>query len=203
MVNDNDRGSQELKIEYVGENWGYTLDSECYMEDNSWSKTVGEYILFPFTGTSLKYYATKAPNHGIAAFSIDDGPEQMVDYYQANRQSQLLLYDSGTLEAGHHVLKVRVTGEKNPASSDVYVTADRIEVYEQLEAKKLVRDIFKDVNAGDWFEESVQYLYDRGIMTGMDADYFGSAVPLNRSAQFVWKENRKQSIRTVFGWKEF
>ncbi len=184
VVNDNDRGSQELKIEYVGENWGYTLDSECYIEDNSWSKTVGEYILFPFTGTSLKYYATKAPNHGIAAFSIDDGPEQMVDYYQANRQSQLLLYDSGTLEAGHHVLKVRVTGEKNPASSDVYVTADRIEVYEQLEAKKLVRDIFKDVNAGDWFEESVQYLYDRGIMTGMDADYFGSAVPLNR-AQFA------------------
>lgn len=131
VANDNDEGQGEMEFDYVGANWGYTLDNTCYMGDNSWSNTQGEYLLIRFTGTSLKYYATKAPNHGIGAFSVDGGEEQLVDFYQDTRESQVLLYDTGPMVYGEHVLKVRVTGDKNPYSTDVFVTADKVEVYDE------------------------------------------------------------------------
>jgi hypothetical protein len=37
--------------------------------------------------------------------------------------------EEATLPAGPHTLKVRVTGEKNPASTSTQVSIDRIEVY--------------------------------------------------------------------------
>lgn len=131
VANDSDKGQGEMEFTYVGENWGYTLDGACYQGDNSWSNTQGEYLLLRFTGTSLKYYATKAPNHGIGAFSVDGGKEQMVDFYQDTRESQLLLYDTGPMAYGEHTLKVRVTGEKNPDSTGTFVTVDKVEVYDE------------------------------------------------------------------------
>lgn len=55
--------------------------------------------------------------------------------------------------------------------------------------KPLVRDIFIDINEGDWFEDSVQYVYDNGIMTGLDSDIFGPAESLQRSqfATIIWR----------------
>ncbi len=257
IANDDDKGSGELQFEYVGENWGYTKDTACYAGDNHWSETADEYMVFRFTGTSLKYYATKAPNHGIGAFSIDDGEEQLVDFYQQNRESQMLIYETGDLKYGEHVLKVRVTGEKNASAlNDAFVTVDKIVVHDKgetvpaapdkealqkavdqakaidqskytgktvqvlkdslkkaealladesltsedqqeidsaadalldavknLEAQK-AEDIFLDVSAGDWFRDSVQYVFENGIMTGMTKDTFGPAGNLSR-AQFA------------------
>ena len=40
---------------------------------------------------------------------------------------------------------------------------------------------FEDVKEEDWFAGSVQYLYDRGIMTGLDDTHFGPAQTLNRA----------------------
>lgn len=52
------------------------------------------------------------------------------------------------------------------------------------EPKKDVTDIFRDVNEGDWYTDYVQYVYDQGIMSGMNATTFGPAEPLSR-AQFA------------------
>ncbi len=43
---------------------------------------------------------------------------------------------------------------------------------------------FVDVEEGDWYEESVQYVYENGIMTGLDSTHFGPADGLPR-AQFA------------------
>ncbi len=43
---------------------------------------------------------------------------------------------------------------------------------------------YTDVNPGDWYYESVQYVSDRQIMTGLDAATFGPGQPLAR-AQFA------------------
>lgn len=40
-------------------------------------------VTFPFTGTSITYYATKGGSRGIAAVSIDGGSETTVDLYAA------------------------------------------------------------------------------------------------------------------------
>jgi hypothetical protein len=75
----------------------------------------------PFSGRQVKVYAAKAPNHGIAAFSIDGGAETNVDLYRSSRLDQVLLWTSPVLAPGTHTLKVRVTGTKNARSSGVYV----------------------------------------------------------------------------------
>ena len=39
-----------------------------------------------FKGTGIQYCGAKAPGHGIVAFSVDGGEEELVDLYQAQRQ---------------------------------------------------------------------------------------------------------------------
>lgn len=50
--------------------------------------------------------------------------------------------------------------------------------------RKDVRDVFLDVNDGDWYVDYVQYVYDKGIMTGMNPTQFAPAESLCR-AQFA------------------
>ena len=42
-------------------------------------------------------------------------------------------------------------------------------------------DAFRDVISGGWYYDYVKYVYDRGIMTGMNGRYFGVAENLKRS----------------------
>lgn len=127
VVNDHTEGNGEFQFHYSG-TWAPSTDAACYQGDNYWSNTKDAYLTFKFTGTSVKYYSTKASNIGIAAFSIDNGEEQLVDLYQANKADQQLAYEASGLTSGSHTLKVRVTGEKNAAASDCCVVADKIEV---------------------------------------------------------------------------
>lgn len=128
VVNDHTQGDGEGQFHYSG-TWASSVDAACYEGDNYWSNTPDSYLTFQFHGTSVKYYSTKAGNIGIAAFSIDNGQEQMVDLYQADKEDQKLVYESAVLKPGLHTLKVRVTGNKNEAASDCCVVADKIEVY--------------------------------------------------------------------------
>ena len=128
VVNDTTVGTGENQFNFQG-TWAQSNDVNCYEGNNYWSNSVDAYLLFKFTGTSLKYYSTKAGNIGIAAFSIDGGEDQMVDLYQANKEDQALVYEAVGLEPGMHELKVRVTGEKNAAASDCCIVADKIEVF--------------------------------------------------------------------------
>ncbi len=66
--------------------------------------------------------------------------------------------------------------------ADYAVLAEAEKKYEEL--KKVVSDIFEDVNAKDWFVDSVQYVYDERIMTGLSEHKFGPETDLSR-AQFA------------------
>jgi hypothetical protein len=99
-----------------------------YQDDDHYSSTTGSYYTYQFSGTQAKLYGAVASHHGIAGVSIDGGGETNVDFYNANRTEQQLLYTSPVLTSGTHTIKVRVTGNKNAASSDTVVTADRIDV---------------------------------------------------------------------------
>lgn len=61
------------------------------------------------------------------AVSVDGGEEVMVDTYSAARDSKTL-YTSPMLELGEHTLKVRVTGQKNPAAKNSYVDFHDVEI---------------------------------------------------------------------------
>lgn len=108
--------------------WAYGWQAGAYQSDNHWSGTENSYYQVPFSGTQIKLYGGRAPWHGIAAVSIDGGPETNVDTYAATRADGVLLWSSPVLAAGSHTLKVRVTGGKNDNSTNTFITADRVDV---------------------------------------------------------------------------
>ena len=51
---------------------------------------------------------------------------------------------------------------------------------------------FTDVKSGDWFYEAVQYVYDKGMMTGVSADRFAPASTTRSEERRVGKECRSR-----------
>lgn len=92
----------------------------------------GAALTVPFKGTRLVWYASKENNLGIAAVSIDGGPEIEVDMWTYSHvpQYERMMFDSGLLEPNLHTLRIRVTGDKNKNSTGVGIFHDRIEVYD-------------------------------------------------------------------------
>ncbi|MBW6469354.1 MAG: hypothetical protein K0B85_09390 [Coriobacteriia bacterium] len=109
---------------------------------NDGTPPVGKATL-TFTGTGIDYVAAKWYNRGIAAVSLDGGPEEMVDlFYQppgsppyatSTVQFQQLVYSKRGLSPGSHTLTVRYTGDHNPLASNVsnyLITIDYFEVFD-------------------------------------------------------------------------
>jgi hypothetical protein len=109
-------------------NWPYGSQSGANQGDNHWSNVANASYQLQFTGTQVNVYGGRAAWHGIAAISVDGGPETTVDTYAPTRADNVLLWSSPTLAAGLHQLKVRVTGTKNPSSGNSYITADRVDI---------------------------------------------------------------------------
>jgi trimeric autotransporter adhesin len=116
-------GNNTEQNNYVGPGWVHGSHPIFFDGTLSYSNVGGAYVTFAFEGAQIEWYSEKKNTHGIAAVSIDAGPEQFVDLYSSN-QEQTYVYNSGTLTQGAHVLKIRVTGTKNPASTGFYVLHD-------------------------------------------------------------------------------
>jgi hypothetical protein len=94
------------------------------------SQTPGDHLTIPFHGTSIQWHTSKENCLGIAAVSIDGGPETEIDLwtYCHVPQYQRYVYDSGPLQPGQHTFKVRVTGKKNEHSTGSGIFHDRVEL---------------------------------------------------------------------------
>lgn len=91
-------------------------------------------MTFRFTGVQAELLGNTDPAHGTYAFSVDGGPETIVDAYSATRQYQQLLFSTGVLPSGPHTVVLRVTGEKNPAASRAGAQIDFARVTKELVA---------------------------------------------------------------------
>ena len=86
----------------------------------SWTKDDRAHVRF--IGSQIILYAQIREDGGIAAISLDDGPETLVDchypqlLHHATVQPTAPVYRSEMLDPGPHVLKIRVTGTKNTDS---------------------------------------------------------------------------------------
>ncbi|SFJ53935.1 Glycosyl hydrolase family 26 [Paenibacillus sp. UNC496MF] len=125
-INDATTGTGLNQYEYAGSGWSTSTGSSVkYNGDDHYSGTTNDYYQLRFNGTRIELYGTKDAHHGIAAVSIDGGAETTVDFYAASRIDNTLIWTSQTLAAGNHIVKVRVTGNKNAASIWTVITADR------------------------------------------------------------------------------
>ncbi|MDF2985960.1 MAG: hypothetical protein K0R50_1470 [Eubacterium sp.] len=126
-INDNITGKGLNQFQYSSK-WNYGSRSGAYLEDNHWSSSRNAYYKVKFNGNQIKLFGATSYNHGIAAVSIDNGPEIYVDFYSAARTDNVQVYTSPVLSQGQHTLKVRVTGTKNRYSKGYNIPADRVNV---------------------------------------------------------------------------
>jgi hypothetical protein len=126
-LNDSATGTGLNQFAFTG-SWNPDVDAPAYLSDEHWTLSAGAYYQVQFNGTQIKIFTTVDKTGGIMAVSIDGGTESMVDTYASARANQVLVYTSPTLASGLHTLKVRVTGTKNTAATNVGVVADRVDI---------------------------------------------------------------------------
>jgi mannan endo-1,4-beta-mannosidase len=126
-VDDNYQGPNTFQFTYDG-SWEHcnSCGNELYGQGNSWTHVAGATASITFTGTQIAYYAVKDSHHGIAGVSIDGGTENMVDLYAASREGNALVWTSPELRSGAHTFHIRSTGQRNPASTNITTTLDRV-----------------------------------------------------------------------------
>ncbi len=148
-INDGVAGTSANQFDYHGEweyardatptaYWTVVLDADYYKhydagpysKDTHRSSTPDDAYVVRFHGTRIQLYGPKSNTHGIAAVSLDGGPETLVDCYSAETLDRVLLYSSPVLQKGPHALAVRVTGNRNPSAAAAYVSADEALVSE-------------------------------------------------------------------------
>ncbi len=95
--------------------------ADLYAGTNTWSNVADSLATFTFTGTRISLYGVRDPRHGTGEVSIDGGAVSTVDFFNATRQGNQLLWTSPVLPAGTHTFRLRVTG-------NAFVVPDRIDV---------------------------------------------------------------------------
>jgi hypothetical protein len=155
-------GTGQNQVEYVG---AWTMSGTGYTD------VAGAYVNVRFTGTSISQFGTKKSDLGILAWSIDGGPETLVDAYSPTTVSNTQWFSVTGLSNTTHTLRVRVTGTKNPSSSGAFIDAERWSVPGAV---------------------NMTVLYDQPKLF---ADYFRRVVQLGRAVpgqqfRFVWCPTR-------------
>ncbi|WP_344489699.1 family 43 glycosylhydrolase [Streptomyces enissocaesilis] len=108
---------------------GTTCGTQCYQGDDHYTNQSGATATITFTGAQIALLGVRDVGNGIAALSIDGGPETTVDYYGPVRDGERVLWVSPRLSPGPHTLRIRNTGTKQSASQATYIGFDRAEIY--------------------------------------------------------------------------
>lgn len=103
----------------------------------SFGYVVNGYLQVSWTGYKIEWYPEKRENHGIAAVSVDGGPEVMVDLYKntkANGNELAFTWPNVTPANptnATHTIRIRVTGQKNAAATEFNVSHDYFKAFKR------------------------------------------------------------------------
>jgi hypothetical protein len=114
-----------------------------------------------FQGTGIEFISAYASNLGIVAIYIDGTLDSTVDCYGPAKNPEQVVYTKTGLAAGEHTIKVVVTGQKNPAATDVYVLVDAFEPITEPDTSNDVLLIVKnqwnypDIDWGNYIKPAI------------------------------------------------
>lgn len=145
-------GTGNNQVNYVGTGWSVQAAKiESYAGTFRYSNVEDDYAEADFDGFKVELVAELFPSHGKVAVSIDGGAETEVDLYSAivvtwNPNGEAaVVWSSGTITNGNHTIKVRITDQKNAASSGYYGVIDAFRVTSDETTPPPVTP------TGDWF----------------------------------------------------
>ena len=93
-----------------------------------YSATAGVQATFTFTGTSVRWIGLRGPLAGIARVVLDGVSVGDVDTFAPTHEFRAVVFTRTGLAPGSHTLAIEVTGQKNPASTDVFIVVDAFDV---------------------------------------------------------------------------
>jgi hypothetical protein len=122
-------GNNQIVYGVVATNWALNVNTTLLNAFNGTvtnSSNTNDTAVVTFNATQITFYAGFKNTRGIAAISIDGGPETFVDLYANDAVGFCAAaYISPLLTVGTHTMKVRVTGNRNAASQGTIVSVDR------------------------------------------------------------------------------
>jgi len=102
-----------------------TQFQEAYRHTLTYTNIPDASISSTFTGSSITYVYTRAPNRGIAEVMIDGLIRDRLDLYAPETEwASRTTYSA--LGSGTHVIKIRVTGQRSSHASDCFVDLDSV-----------------------------------------------------------------------------
>ncbi len=93
----------------------------------SYSDHPGDVLRLNFTGQSITYVYTKAPNRGMAEVSIDGAATTLINLYSPTPAWQSYTAFAN-LRPGQHIIELSVSTQADPRASGHYVDLDRFQV---------------------------------------------------------------------------
>lgn len=110
-------------VRYVG-SWSSGTDSHLSGGSHVYSRSTKASTTFAFTGTRVRWIGKRARTYGKAWVSIDGRASVLVDLYASKTYYRQTVWESGTLAAGKHTLRVRPSGKRNTHASGCYIDID-------------------------------------------------------------------------------
>ncbi|WP_461810482.1 glycoside hydrolase family 2 TIM barrel-domain containing protein [Faecalimonas sp.] len=104
-------------------------------------RTTKDYYSITFKGVMIELFSTLDNAHGVAAISIDDGPEIEINQYRAQQEKNALFWKSDTLEYGTHTVKVRVTGKSGGNNQNACISFESAKIYESIDELEEAREM--------------------------------------------------------------
>ncbi|GAA3475933.1 glycoside hydrolase family 2 TIM barrel-domain containing protein [Streptomyces yanii] len=115
-----------------GEGWTH----DDYADTESFTFTAGDWCEFAFTGTGIEWIGGFGSNLGKIDVLIDGQLDTTVDQYGPVKQYQQVVYRKTGLAEGRHTVRLVVTGEKNPSSSNILPLVDAFHVLPDAAASR-------------------------------------------------------------------
>jgi Methyl-accepting chemotaxis protein (MCP) signalling domain len=127
VIQDTVEGTGLHEFNYQG-SWNHSMANAEADGTNSYSSIPDDKVTLRFLGSRISFFAVTDANHGVAAVSVDGGPETFLDEYTAVRGVEAKLWQSDQLSYGEHTFQMRVSGTMNAESRYIWTTVDRVEV---------------------------------------------------------------------------
>lgn len=130
--------------------WTHAANNDWNVNHNdktiSYTLTKDNILTTAFTGYRVEWWTEKRLNHGTAAVSIDGGQEVEVDLYEKTEENKTsLVWTSPPLTNGPHTIRVRMTGDKNPAWNTDYPVGHSKRF--EAQGNNITHDFFRVVRA--------------------------------------------------------
>ena len=119
-------------LDYAGR-WKTVKDDDAAGGSFILTKSSKASVTVSFTGIQIDWYAKQGPAYGKAQVIVDDGDPVTIDLYGGDELWDQNVWSSGRLEMGPHVVEIRWTGAKDPASTGTYINVDEFEITGALE----------------------------------------------------------------------